>query len=227
ETTAQPAPAAEPKPSPPPAPAPDPTESVPQAQRPVAEPITPVEAAPPTAAGVEAVEPAGRIEFQPARPAATPPPTPVATPGETAEPNVDQLASRVSRWRNLGLLNQGGSARIRLDPPSLGSVDVTLRTAGSTVQVELTVESDSVRHLLRTHSDRLAQGLQSHGLQASRIEINVQTPADAPADQQGDTADDGGTAGRNDDGGQGGRQPQRDRDRTFRQDIEDQLNVTV
>jgi len=147
-------------------------------------------------------------------------------PDDAAEPNVDHLASRVVRWRHLGLLAQGGSARIRLDPPSLGSIDVTLRTAGSTVQIELTVESDSVRQLLRHHSDRLTQSLQAHGLQAARIEINVQTPADAPADQQGDTADDGG-AGRGDDGRQGRQTPQRDRDRTFRQDIEDQLNVMV
>ena len=90
-------------------------------------------------------------------------------------PNLDDLASKTVRWQHLGVLDGQGSARIRLDPPELGSVQVQIQTVNNAVRIQMSVDSESVRTLLQSHSDKLAQSLQAHGMQASRIEVVVQT----------------------------------------------------
>jgi len=161
---------------------------------------------------------AARVSIDPA--GANPPEGPATAPAEEPPaPNIDQLAARTVRWRHLGLLGSGGSARIRLDPPSLGSVEVMLRTDGNTVRVELTVESEAVRQLLTSNSDRLAQALGGHGLQAGRIEVTVQTPGESSTETASDGQQAEGQSPR--DGGGG------DDDGAFEQEIEDQLNLTV
>ncbi len=161
--------------------------------------------------------------------------TPSASGAETAstadaaadlpEANVDQLASRTVRWRNLGVLGRGGVARIRLDPPSLGSVEVMLRTSGTTVHVELTVETEAVRQLLQSSADRLAQSLGAHGMRAERITVNVSTPGDATADgdSSGDDREPSDGRRETDD------EPDRDQRRggSFADDMEPELNLTA
>ena len=157
--------------------------------------------------------------------------TAASTPEAAAElptPDVDRLATTMVRWQHLGVLGRGGSARVRLSPPELGSVDVTLRTAGNVVRVHVTVQSESVQQLLNNHSDRLIQSLQTQGLQAGRIEVVVQTPADQGA-EQGDYegADQGDYRGEDQDerGGGSRRQQSQQESRTFASEMQDELNV--
>jgi len=148
---------------------------------------------------------------------------------ELPTPDVDRLATTMVRWQHLGVLGRGGSARIRLSPPELGSVEVALRTAGNVVRVHVTVQSESVQQLLNNHSDRLIQSLQTQGLQAGRIEVVVQTPADQGA-EQGDYegADRGDYQGEDQDerGGGSRRQQSQQESRTFASEMQDELNVT-
>ncbi len=183
-----------------------------------------------TMGGVSSVAAAGRADSPMAMTL-----TPSASGVETAsaadaaadlpEANVDQLASRTVRWRNLGVLGRGGVARIRLDPPSLGSVEVVLRTSGTTVHVELTVETEAVRQLLQSSADRLAQSLGAHGMRAERITVNVSTPGDATADgdSSGDDREPSDGRRETDD------EPDRDQRRggSFADDMEPELNLTA
>jgi flagellar hook-length control protein FliK len=151
-------------------------------------------------------------------------------PAELPTPDVDQLAETMVRWQHLGVLGRGGSARIRLSPPELGSVEVALRTAGNVVRVHVTVQSESVQQLLDSNSDRLVQSLQTQGLQAGRVEVVVQTPADQGAEQgdyQGaDQGADQGQARRQRQGGSQGQQSQQ-QSRTFASEMQDEVNVTA
>lgn len=142
-----------------------------------------------------------------------------------ADVDVDQLASRAVRWQRLGMLDGNGSARIRLSPPELGSVLVALRTAGDSVRVHMTVETETVRQLLQRHSERLTESLQSHGLQPGRIEVVVQTPADDGAEG----GDGHGGQGQSRNEGQNGRQDSsgQRQGRSFRQYAEQELNLTA
>jgi flagellar hook-length control protein FliK len=141
------------------------------------------------------------------------------------EPDVDQLAARTVRWQNLGVLDQGGTARIRLSPPELGSVQVALQTVDNVVHVQLTVESESVRQLLQSHSDRLVQSLQSHGLTAANVQVSIETPSGRLNEQ--DTRDGGQGQGQGQDPQDTGQQPrQGGRDETFQQ-RQEELNLTA
>src|SRR5690606_25304587 len=137
-------------------------------------------AASPSLAGVEVAAGAAAPPAGP-RSAAAPMVAPAADvgagSGDLPAPDVDQLAARTVRWHRLGMLEGGGSTRIRLTPPELGSVQVSLRTAQSVVHVQLVVEGEGVRQLLQAHSERLVQSLQAQGLQPAQIEVVVQNPA--------------------------------------------------
>ena len=150
-------------------------------------------------------------------------PAPVSTGmAGTAEPDMDHLAARTVRWQHLGVLDRGGTARIRLSPPELGSVQVALHTMDNVVRVQLTVENESVRQLLQGHSERLVQSLQAHGLSAGRVQVSVETPQQRAPEQ-----DPGGGQGRqeftqDDQPSRQGRQG-----RPFRQTEHEELNLTA
>lgn len=145
--------------------------------------------------------------------------------------NIDQLAARTVRWRHVGILDNGGSARIRLDPPELGSVDVILRTSGNTVRIEMTVESEAVGRQLQSQSERLVQALQNHGLQAGRIDVQVASqPEQTQEGQEQQGQGDQPTAQQQHDGRQGAEEePDRRRqdDSPFQRRMEEMLNTTA
>lgn len=147
---------------------------------------------------------------------------------EAAGIDVDELAVRTVRWQRLGVLSANHSARIRLTPPELGSVEVSIRTSQGAVRVQFTVQSESVQRLLQSNSERLTESLQAHGLRAAGVEVQVRTPADSAPDSETDGDRGGGrehSGARDGDGQQGGRQGEDDR-RSFEQDMNEQWNAT-
>lgn len=138
-------------------------------------------------------------------------------------PDTDNLAARTVRWQRLGMLDNQGIARIRLDPPELGSVQVSMRTVDNQVTIQMTVDTESVRQLLQSNSDRLVQSLQAQGFQTTRIEVVVQTPAQESPQQ-------GGNQGGQSNGGQQNpqqHQQSRQQDRPFAQQMREELNLTA
>ena len=180
------------------------------------------------AAGMQLEEGLAAPRLDRADPASGRPPVPTSgapmaqAPAGQPQLDVEQLAARAVRWQQLGMLDRGGSARIRLSPPELGSVRIALQASDNAVRIHMTVETESVRQLLSSNSERLTESLQVHGMQARRIEVTVQTLADQQAEQ-----------GRSQDGQ--GRQPpdeqqprrQGGQQQAFADDMQDELNLTA
>jgi flagellar hook-length control protein FliK len=174
-------------------------------------------------APVEAIGPSGSANG-PTAPSAGPSLEAQALP----QPDVDHLATRAVRWQRLGVLDGQGAARIRLAPPELGTVEIQMRSSGSTLTLQMTVDSEPVRQLLQSQSDRLMQSLQHHGFQASRVEISVSNPSESAAEQDaGQSHPDGRGAGadRQDEGGRRGRDDRQDR--SFANQMQEELNITA
>ncbi|MCC6382392.1 MAG: flagellar hook-length control protein FliK [Dehalococcoidia bacterium] len=76
----------------------------------------------------------------------------------------------------------GGEARIRLDPPELGSVTLHVRLHGDAVQVDVHVERPEALHLLREHTPDLSNLLGQHGLDLAGLSVGLGARDDAGTD---------------------------------------------
>lgn len=62
-------------------------------------------------------------------------------------------------------------ARVRLDPPSLGHVRVSIRASGDVVHVRLSAETADAQRTLASQVSELRAALEEQGLRLERIEI--------------------------------------------------------
>lgn len=85
-------------------------------------------------------------------------------------------------------------ARIRLDPPELGRMDVKITTQNDQVQVQIIAQQPIVRDLLEQHANRLREMLEQQGF--AQVDVDV-------SDQgwQGEQSDENATDGGNGNGG--------------------------
>jgi flagellar hook-length control protein FliK len=79
-----------------------------------------------------------------------------------------------------------GKAEIKLDPPNMGRVNVSLSLENGSLTAQFQSDSDSVRDLLRTHMDKLKSVLQAQGVAVDRLAV------DSPVAQPGSSASGGG-----------------------------------
>jgi flagellar hook-length control protein FliK len=112
----------------------------------------------------------------------------------------------------LKMQSQSGtsSARIRLDPPALGRVDLQMRMSGDVLRVRLTPESEDARRLLMSDADQLKVSLERHGVKVDRLEILASTESRGFEDHTNGRQDPGSMSGGTDHGSaraNGGRQP--------------------
>ncbi|MCM8749714.1 flagellar hook-length control protein FliK [Thermomicrobiaceae bacterium CFH 74404] len=124
-----------------------------------------------------------------------------ALPGREPQAIVPQLAHQIRFILRNGL----SQAWVRLDPPSLGMVDVRLTESGGVLQVVLASASPAVRDLLERGSDGLRRELAASGLQVQRIQVTGPLGAAESSGTSGHLA----TAGHEGGWGQpAGRQPE-------------------
>jgi flagellar hook-length control protein FliK len=83
------------------------------------------------------------------------------------------------------LMPEGGTMRIRLDPPELGPLAVTVRLRGGVMEASFETASDEAAKLLSHSLGALKTSLESHGVNVERLHVQ-QTPKDQPAGQQQD-----------------------------------------
>ncbi|MCL2648969.1 MAG: flagellar hook-length control protein FliK, partial [Phycisphaerales bacterium] len=95
-------------------------------------------------------------------------------PPEQGDPTFEQVV--------LGLRGKldakNGKAEIRLDPPNLGTLHVSLRLSNGTLTAEFTSPSDVVRDLLQSHMEKLKNVLEGQGVAVDKLA--VESPAPAP-----------------------------------------------
>lgn len=94
------------------------------------------------------------------------------TPGAAGAGQQSRLVDRV--MRGIEQLQDGATqVRVRLHPPQLGSLQMSLRIEQSQMQLELVVESAAARDAVRTRMQELEGRLAEQGLELQRVEIKV------------------------------------------------------
>lgn len=81
------------------------------------------------------------------------------------------LVSQVVHQVRFSVRNGLSQAWVRLEPPSLGMVDVRLTESGGVLQLVLASPNPIVRELLERSSDGLRRDLAASGLQVQRIQV--------------------------------------------------------
>lgn len=129
----------------------------------------------------------------PTAPQAPPPPPPTTeTPEQAAN------LARVARALRSALNQQGGSVTMRLSPPELGLVKISLQVQHGVVSASFEAEQESVRHLLSSQLGHLRESLQSQGLTVERVDVHSRLLSAWSGAQQGglnDSAADGRSRG--------------------------------
>lgn len=74
---------------------------------------------------------------------------------------------------------QNGKAEIRLDPPNLGTLRVSIALNKGTLTAQFETSTDSVRDLLSNHIDKLRSALESQGITVDRLAVQTQAPQQA------------------------------------------------
>lgn len=79
------------------------------------------------------------------------------------------------------------SAKMRLDPPSLGKINVDVRLVGKKLQIDIRTETIEAAERLLQQSIRLKSALEQQGIQIERFDVNVddaQHQTDRKSDSQ-------------------------------------------
>lgn len=69
------------------------------------------------------------------------------------------------------------SASIRLDPPRLGRMDVSVRMSGERITIDVRTESAEARELITARAVELRSALERHGLQIERFDVRHEPAA--------------------------------------------------
>lgn len=106
-----------------------------------------------------------------------------------------KLVQRVMRGMEQ-LANGGGQVKLRLHPPELGAMQLTMRIENNVVSAQMDVESTAAQEALVKNLQTLRDKLSEQGIQVDRIDVNVDpnafqsgTTSGGAADQQGATPD--------------------------------------
>ncbi len=120
---------------------------------------------------------------------------------ETPAPDPQQTFDQVVLGLRGKFDPRAGKAEIRLDPPNLGTVRVSMSLENGSLSANFQSSSDLVRGLLKEHMDQLKSVLESRGVAVDRLAVEAPRDAvtSAPSAQQqnssGNAAHDGRSAG--------------------------------
>ncbi|TGG95971.1 hypothetical protein E4656_06125 [Natronospirillum operosum] len=89
-------------------------------------------------------------------------------------------------------------ARIRLDPPDMGALDIRITTQGDQVQVQIVAQQPMVRDLLEQQANRLREQLEQQGFTEVQVDI---TDREAAQDDLAEQEEGSGAGGDEEEGG--------------------------
>lgn len=99
----------------------------------------------------------------------------------------DQVAKRISIMASEGIQN----ARIQLDPPELGSLEVKIKVQNDQVSVAFGSNNQMVRDALEGQSPRLRELLEQQGINLADVNVSEQGRQQEQTHSQGTTGGDG------------------------------------
>ncbi|MFW6062251.1 MAG: flagellar hook-length control protein FliK, partial [Planctomycetota bacterium] len=127
-----------------------------------------------------------------------------------AAPEQPALTQQVMRGLRVTATQLGREVSLRLDPPELGRVHMTLQEDADGLRGVLRVERAETAEQLQRETNDLLQRLAGDGMRVRRIEIIVEpAPTDATTTSQNSTQQHTGGQDPQDTDGQGERQPGR------------------
>jgi flagellar hook-length control protein FliK len=94
--------------------------------------------------------------------------------------NWQAVVNQVSEGIATKMQDASHEARLQLDPPELGHIDIRLVVAGEHVQAHIIAESKDVTTLIQSHLPELKQALQNHRLDLDSIRVDVQAGGGNP-----------------------------------------------
>lgn len=112
----------------------------------------------------EAVAPAPTTHAQ--RPEASARPQSTKNEPAVSSAVIDRVIERVQELLESA---KPRSVSLRLDPPELGSIELTVKTTGHRVETHIVASSSDVRALLESNRDQLVQALQHRGLELGQM----------------------------------------------------------
>jgi hypothetical protein len=120
--------------------------------------------------------------------------------GKEAEGSSRSTFERLVRAIRLTNGPYRSSARLRLDPPELGRMNVEVRLQGDRLQIDVAVQTREARELLHDRLADLRTALEHHGLRVERFDISVNVREEAEFTSPQDRGSDQGTHARGDGG---------------------------
>ncbi len=131
---------------------------------------------------------------EPGDPAASRPQTARSSAGRGAEsggsadrvknPMFDQLVRSIrlsATVRQAGSAGRHSSARLQLNPPELGRMDVEVSVAGERARIVIKTQTDAARWLVQARASELVASLERHGIIVERMEVSSEVVADQEA----------------------------------------------
>lgn len=112
-----------------------------------------------------------------------------SNPDDAMEQNRDRIVTAVESQ----ISTKGGSMRIRLDPPELGSMQVKVEMRGETVSATFQTSNDQAAKILTHGLGMLKSALERQGLSVDRLQVQT-TRNDAENSNMGDSNNGSSTA---------------------------------
>jgi flagellar hook-length control protein FliK len=112
-------------------------------------------------------------------------PLPVAQPAEVqfAQANNPSIVSSI----HSELLPDGGTMSIRLDPPELGAMQITVKIASGVISASFQTSSDQATRLLTHTLGDLKSALESQGVNVDSLHVHQSSKSENSSNQQGDS----------------------------------------
>ncbi len=102
-----------------------------------------------------------------------------STSNSVANAKQEISAAHVMRTVENGVLSNMGQGRtqltIRLDPPSLGQLTVSLQVKNDEVQAIIKTDSEEVGKMISDHLNLLRHSMEQHGLKVEKLDVQTQT----------------------------------------------------
>jgi len=92
---------------------------------------------------------------------------------EVVKNNVENIVSSVRTQ----LLPRGGNMQMRLDPPELGALTISLKLIDGRMTASFTAENDDATRMLSQNLGQLKSTLEASGVQVQRIDVKTATEA--------------------------------------------------
>jgi len=100
-------------------------------------------------------------------------PLPETSTGYESKPVPLYIVDQVGKQISLALQRGDGHIRLRLKPPELGSIQISMNIKDNTLKVGMITESHSVKELLVSHVPELRHSLLEQGIRVDRIDIQI------------------------------------------------------